>query len=293
MKRPAVLLIVYFFFCVNCAYALDWKKLHERADRVDLSGAMASLEAGPDSIDHKYVIGLVFLNLHRDKQAGEVFAEILASDPDCTEAKWGAAEVLRRQHRLEKSEALLRQVLKAVPDFSPALITLAYIRYIQMDFNGAVRLAIKVLAQGEESVDRSNYVRARLIYAGTKGMIAHYGGPVSKVVNGTAIFPSLRAAERLQPDSAGVKFGLGSFYLLAPNLVGGDVKKAEVYLKKAIEIDPLFADAYVRLGQLYKIKGEDSKYLEYLKRAEEIDPGNELAMDISSGRCKFICPGKS
>jgi protein O-GlcNAc transferase len=277
---------------INLSYGLDWKKLHEKADNMNLSNALADVRAESNSLDGLYVLGLVYLNLHKDKEAGEVFNKILTLDPKVSEAKWGMAEVLRRQHQPEKSEELLSDVLKTSPDFPASYITLAYIRYTQMNFNEAVRLANMVLGIGEKNVDKSNHVRAHLLYGGTKGMIAHYGGPLSKIVNGTSVLPSLRVAEKLQPDSAEVKFGLGSFYLLAPSLAGGDLEKAEEYFKKAIEIDPFFADAYVRLGQLYKIKGDNVRYNEYLKKALEIDPQNELALDISSGKCKFICPDK-
>ncbi len=289
LKRLISFLVAFFFFGTNLSYALDWKKLHEKADIVNLPGALTGAIARPNSTDDLYVLGLVYLNLHKDKEAAEVFTKVLTLDPRVIEAKWGAAEVLRRQHQPEKSEELLSEVLKVKPDFPAASITLAYIRYTQMNFNEAVRLAKKVLGQGEKNVDRSNHVRAHLLYGGTKGMIAHYGGPISKVINGTAVLPSLRAAEKLQPDSAEVKFGVGSFYLLAPSLAGGDIEKAEEYLKKAIEIDPLFADAYVRSGQLYRVKGDIVRYNEYLNKALGIDPQNELALDIKNGKCKFIC----
>jgi len=289
LKRSILFFVAFSLLGINLSYGLDWKRLHEKADNIILSDILADVKARPNSIDDLYVLGLVYLNLHKDKEAGEVFNKVLTLDPMVIEAKWGVAEVLRRQHQLQKSEELLNDVLKASPDFPAASITLAYIRYTQMDFNAAVRLADKVLGQGEKNVDRSNHVRAHLLYGGTKGMIAHYGGPLSKVINGTAVLPSLKAAERLQPESAGVKFGLGSFYLLAPTLAGGNLEKAEAYFKKAIEIDPLFADAYVRLGQFYKIKGDSVRYNEYLSKALEIDPQNELALDIKNGKCKFIC----
>ncbi len=289
LKRLALLLVIYLFFGINLSYGLDSRKLHEKADNLNLSDALADAKAKPNSIDDWYLLGLVYLNLHKDKEAEESFNKVLILDPKAIEAKWGVAEVLRRQHQLKKSEELLSEVLKLNPDFPAASITLAYIKYNQMDFNAAVRLANKVLGLGEKNVDRSNHVRAHLLYGGTKGMIAHYGGPLSKVINGTAVLPSLKAAERLQPESAGVKFGLGSFYLLAPTLAGGDLERAEVYLKKAIEIDPLLADAYVRLGQLYKVKGDNVRYNEYLNKALVIDLQNELALDIKNGKCKFIC----
>lgn len=292
LKRFAFLFVIYVFLGINLSYALDWKKLHEKADSMHLSNALADVRARPHSIDDLYILGLIYLNLHKDKDAAEAFHKVLTLDPKVMEAKWGMAEVLRRQHEPEKSEELLKEVLRAVPDFPEPYITLAYIRYNQMNFNEAVKLAIKVLGQGENNVDRSNHVQAHLIYGGTKGMIAYYGGPLSKVINGTAILPSLKAAEKLQPDSPLVKYGLGNFYLLAPPLVGGDMEKAGEYLNKAIEIDPHFADAYVRLGQFYKIKGDNEKYNDCLDKALEIDPQNELALDIKSGKCKFICPDK-
>ena len=289
LKRLVLFLVFYLFFGISLSYGLDWKGLHEKADNITLSDVLANVRARPNSIDDWYLLGLVYLNLHEDKEAEEAFTKVLILDPKATEAKWGVAEVLRRQHQPQKSEELLNEVLKIIPDFPAAYISLAYIRYTQMNFNAAVRLASKVLSQREKDVDRSNRVRAHLLYGGTKGMIAHYGGPLSKIINGTAVLPSLKAAEKLQPEAAGVKFGLGSFYLLAPTLAGGNLEKAEVYLKKAIEIDPLFADAYVRLGQLYKIKGDSVRYNEYLNKALKIDSQNELALDIKNGKCKFIC----
>jgi tetratricopeptide (TPR) repeat protein len=127
------------------------------------------------------------------------------------------------------------------------------------------------------------------MYAGAKGMLAHYGGLISKAIDGLAVKPNLDKAQKLQPNSPGVLFGLGSFYLLAPGIAGGDKAKAQNFLNQAIQADPLFADVYVRLGQLAKIKGDQEKYNLYLQKALEIDPQNELAQDVQSGRCKFIC----
>jgi tetratricopeptide (TPR) repeat protein len=84
---------------------------------------------------------------------------------------------------------------------------------------------------------------------------------------------------------------MGSFYLLAPRIAGGDKNKALGYFTRAIEVDPNFADVYVRFAQLAKIRGNQAEYDLYMDKALKLDSGNELALDTLSGRCKFICVG--
>jgi len=289
MKRIILLVSIFCMLFTTNIFALEWKALHDKSSDLKLSEALAAVSANPNSLSDLYVLGLVYFNLHQDKKAEEVFNKIIAIDPSIIEAKWGVAEALRRQHNLKEAEAILNNVIRDSPEFSPAYISLAYVKYLQMDFEQAVRLALKVIEQGRENVDLDNYTLSYTLYAGSKGMIAHYGGPFSKLVNGTAVLPNLRKAEKLKANLPGVLFGLGSFYLIAPPFVGGDVDSAEKYLRKAIEVDPLFADAYVRLAQYYSIKGDKAKFEEYLSKALRIDPKNELALDFKSGECKFVC----
>jgi tetratricopeptide (TPR) repeat protein len=112
---------------------------------------------------------------------------------------------------------------------------------------------------------------------------------LSKAINGTLVKPALEKAQSLQPNSTAVLFGFGSYYLLAPRIAGGDLEKAEEYLKRTVAADPLFADAYVRLSQLYNIKGDKEKQDYYFNKAQVIDPRNEFIFDVKSKMCKFIC----
>ena len=290
MKKIVFLALAACFFIFSDCLALEWKKLHEQADKQSLVQSVAAVQNNP-SVENNYILGLAYLNQHRDKEAGQVFRKLLENDPKVIEAEWGIAEALRRQHKLEQAEKMLSAIIKTQPAFYPAYISLAYIKYIQMDFEQSVRLALKVMKAGRGKVDLSNYVRAYCLYAGAKGMIAHYGGVLSKLLNGTAVKSNLEAAQKLQPNSTGVLFGLGSFYLLAPRIAGGNLDKSETYLKEAIRIDPFFADAYVRLAQLYKLKGNSAAFTRYLDKALTLDPRNELALDTQSGVCKYICAG--
>ncbi len=278
-------------FCLSLycppVLALDWKTLHERADTLDIRTAVHA--AGSAAPEDRYVLALVYLNGHKDAEAGRIFDELLASRPGSAEFLWGKAEVLRRRHQAAGSRKMLEQIIRTDPAFAPAYNSLAYVKYTLMDFSGSVALAYKVIAMGREKVDLSNYVRAYLMAAGGRGMLAHYGGVLSKVVNGTAVFPNLKKAESLQPDSPAVLFGMGSFYFLAPAVAGGNRKKALGYLERAVRADPLFADACVRLAQVYRALGDTAKYEEYLSKALRIDPDNILASDERSGKCRFIC----
>jgi len=265
--------------------------LHSKADVLTLSAAQDAVSGNQGLLEDQYVLGLVYLNLHQDQAAYKIFSALLDKYPDMAELKWGLAESLRRLHNTDKAESLLNEAIKQDAGFGPALISLAYIKYFKMDFTGSLRLASRVIRQGLDKTDPSNYARAYAMYAGAKGMLAHYGGIFSKAIDGLAVKTNLDKAQKLKPDSPAVLFGLGSYYLLAPVIAGGNKNKAEEYLNKALEVDPYFADVYVRLAQLAKIRGEKEKYNSYMSKALELDPGNELALDTTSGRCKFICTG--
>lgn len=288
LKKLLISGVLFFCFAIS-SFALDWKSIHEKADSLDSSQAIKIYEKNRESLENLYLLGLVYLNKYKNKEAEDVFYKMLKIDVDSKEALWGKAEVLRRNRDYGPSKEILEKLIGKYPEYAPAYISLAYIKYMEKNFDATVDLAYKVVKMGQDKVDLNNFVRAHCLVAGAKGMIAHYGGPVSKVVNGRSVLPYLRKAERLQPDSPAVLFGLGSYYLLIPAVFGRDINKAEQYLLKAVKIDPDFPDIYVRLAQIEKFRKNNNKYNEYLNKALSLDPMNELARDISQGRCEFVC----
>jgi tetratricopeptide (TPR) repeat protein len=290
VKFLIIVVSMVFFSTAFCAGEnLDWKRLNEEADQKSLQEAIRNADDQSDSLDALCVLGLVYLNQHKDSDAENIFALMLRKNPDSSEATWGVAEVMRRKHNADESQRLLEKVIKACPDFSPAYISLSYIKYSQTAFKESADLASFVMHQGKDKVDRSNYTRAYLLVAGARGMIAYNGGPIVKIRYGGSVLGYLRKAEELQPHSAAVLFGLGSYYFLAPSLLGGNRQKALDYFEAAIRSDPLFTDAYVRLAQLYRMKGDEIKYQAYLEKAKQIDPQNFLLLDMQNKKCKFIC----
>lgn len=287
-KKIFIALSIILYLC-SFVYAFDWKGVHGKADEITSKDALAILGQNPDSLENLYLLGLTYLNEYKTKEAEVIFKKMLEIDPQSKEALWGRAEVLRRKRNFKESEKILTELIKKYPDYSPSYISLAYIKYLEKEFDDTVKLAYTVVKQGKDNVDLTNFVRAHGLVAGAKGMIAHYGGPVSKVVNGRSVLPYLKKAESLQPDSPAVLFGLGSYYLLIPKIFGRDIDKAEKYLQKAVEVDPDFPDVYVRLAQIEKLRGNIRKYGEHMNKALELDPDNELARDIQQGKCEFVC----
>ncbi len=289
MLKKISLAVLIFLLFFSKVFAGDWKLSHKEADGLDLQAAQGRVAKNPQSVEAQYVLGLVYLNAHKDDDAYRIFTNLIANNLQMSEARWGQAESLRRKHQISQAQRLLENVIREDPQFSPALISLAYIKYFQMDFLNAAHLAAQVIRLGQDKSDLSNFVRAYALYAGAKGMLAHYGGIFSKAIDGLAVKANLDKAYRLQPRSPAVLFGLGSYYLLAPGIVGGNKARAGEYLQEALKVDPNFADVYVRLAQLAKGQGNFGRYQQYLTKALELDPGSELALDTQSGRCKYIC----
>ncbi len=285
-------IVLLFFFIVSFSvnvFASQWYELNDQAEIIDLNQAFQSVLEEPNSFDKNYILGIVYLNLYETDKAKEVFDRLLILRPDSIEALWGKAEVLRRLHEIGQSEKILREIVEKNADFAPAFISLAYIKYIKQQYKDGIELLNKVIALDKNKIDVVNKVRALSLLAGIKGMVAYYGGPVSKIVYGNSILPILKKAYKIQPKSPVVLYGFGSFYLLAPRIAGGNLKLARIFLEKTILADSKFVDAHVRLAQVYKREKKLKLYEDALTKALELDPKNELALDIKNKKCNFIC----
>lgn len=284
-------ILVFLFFPLASSYPFNWQILHEKSESMTLEEAKLNSRTR-GSLEDSYILGLVYFNQYKDSIAQKVFNNILVKNPKNIEARWGKAEVMRRRYKIDISQRLLEKIIKEDPSFFPAYLSLAYIKYNLHDYITAAKLAQVVIKSGLSKVDRCNLAKAYLISAAAKGMIVYFSNPISKIIYGPDILISLKKAEQLTPDAASVYFGLGSFYLLAPVIAGKDIEKAKYYLEKTIAKDSLFADAYVRLAQVYKVKGDQIKYFQLINKALELDPNNFLVKDIKNRECKFICPEK-
>ncbi|MDD5129317.1 MAG: tetratricopeptide repeat protein, partial [Candidatus Omnitrophica bacterium] len=116
MKKIFILLSI-LFTCLPALYPMDWKLLHNKADVLSLSAAQDAVARNQNLLEDQYVLGLVYLNLHQDRAAYQVFAALLDKYPNMVELKWGLAESCRRLHDTDKAESFLSEAIKQDPGF--------------------------------------------------------------------------------------------------------------------------------------------------------------------------------
>ena len=242
-------------------------KKQELVCRIDLKSSQENL--------------LKYLKLRKDVLAEEETKKILSIEPDDVCALWARAEILRRDYKFKESQELLKEVLGKYPGYAPALISFAYIKYRYNKFQEAARLLKEALKQPD--LERENQALIYTLMATINAKRAAQGWLLSKVAYGTRIRGYFEKAKSIAPDLPEVRLGLGSFYLLAPKIAGGgDVDRAIEELEWAVKLAPDFATANPRLAQAYKLKGNMEKYNFYIKKAKELDPGNEALKEIES-----------
>lgn len=225
---------------------------------------------------------LKYLRLRQDKLAWLEIEKALSVEPEDLCALWAKAELLRRTYKFKESQDLLNQILTKCPNDGPSLISLSYIKYHNNEFDESLRILRNVLNQ--PNPDKENTALAYMLIASINAKRASQGGFLDKIVYGIRIKGFFEKAKSIAPDLSEVHLGLGSFYLFAPGIIGGDLDRAIEELECAVKLAPDFATANARLAQGYEKKGDLEKYNFYLQRARELDPENEVLKELKENR---------
>jgi len=159
--RKILFLSLALFFITSGLSAYDWKYLHEKADQESLDAVLGLVKLNQDPVENLYLLGLAYLNSYQGLSAREAFEKILVLDNKMLGAKWGIAEAYRRKHQKGAAQKILEEVLKSDPQFPPACISLAYIKYLNMEFEDSARLAQLYKARGFK--DKYSYYMAKAI----------------------------------------------------------------------------------------------------------------------------------
>jgi len=118
----------------------------------------------------------------------------------------------------------------------------------------------------------ANSAQAHFWYFANSGRIQQLKG----VLAGLKMLPELKReihrAYELDPEDVMILDGIGTFYYEVPGIMGGDLKKSEELLKKAVEKDPNYTLAWYDLAvALYKQKkyGESREAVEKVLKCEK------------------------
>ena len=223
--------------------------------------------------------GKKLLQQRKDNDAWTVFAKILINSPNDVDALWGKAEILRRNRKFDEAEEVVKQALAQDPKHLPSLLTLSYIRYSQDRLDDALSLVTTVL-QSYQS--KENEAMAYMLLGTINGRRASKGNIIAKLNYGTQVQCYLLKAKELAPELPEVHLALGTFYLVAPSIVGGNLNKAYEELNAAVTMAPDFATANARLAQYYRRKGDFENYTTYVDKVEELDPDNEVLKELKA-----------
>lgn len=222
--------------------------------------------------------GMNALKERKDELALEKFSKILAGYPDNLESLWGKAEALRRKREYKQAELVLNKILQINSRHLPSLNSLSYIKYKNGDFKNAVLLAKKVLSSS--NLDRENQAMAFMLLGAINSARAENGSLLGKCIYAGKIKGNFLKAKELAPNLPEVRLALGTFYILAPKIIGGDLERGLSELQEAVKLAPAFATINARLAQGYKIKGDSNKFEYYLAKARSLDPENEVLKEM-------------
>lgn len=288
-KYQWMITLLLLIFLARPSWAINWKSLHDRYKKIPVAELQERKDKDPDDLKASYMLALHFLDQHTNEKARDLFQSILSRDSDHLGARWGMAEVQRRDHEYAKSQSRLQSLIDSHPEFVPAYLTLAYIHYVELSFKKSIDLTSKVIDMGRENVDLDNLTRAHGLYAANKGMLAKRANPFTKPVHFFAMKRHLNTVQELQPDSFAALLGQASYLMAIPPFLGRDLQKAEALFLKAVKKDPYNPEPHVRLAQIYQYQGQTKKADQYLQKAEELDPQDKMLNDFLKGTCEFVC----
>lgn len=273
-------------FHAAAGFAADWKNPADLAVQMS-PGAISGLENKKDkTVQDVYMLTIIYYREFNRPKLKKLFRDQETNARSAPVLGLLQGIILMWDHRYQESFSILTSVIKAYPDFYPAQITLAHLSYLQKDFTRSYRMAGQMIEKKKE-LSRFHHTQSLLIAAGSKGFITGKNLiraiPAYFEVNGY-----LKEAQKLMPDSAEVLYAVGSYCLLTPGVAGGDLDKAIAMLERSRQLTPLNTTVYVRLAQAYLAKGDVVQYQKTLARAKELDPGDELLLDYTTGEKAFL-----
>ena len=243
---------------LKTSFLLADRKLDEA-----LQSATTATERHPDSSSAFFTLGRVQAARKQPDEATAAFQEVLRLNPQATEAKIALSQLSLSQGRPEASVAFAREALADKPNNADAQLALvralvtngeldraeAELKRLNSRFpdSAAVHTQMGMLLgrKQQSAAARTEFDRALKLEPGN---VEALSGLVTLDL-ASKDFKSAQARVDAQiavrPTSGLMALGARAY------AAGGDLSKAETYLRRAIELDSRDLAAYSGLGQLY------------------------------------------
>jgi tetratricopeptide (TPR) repeat protein len=173
--------------------------------------------------------------------------------------------------RIDRARDLLETEVARAPSLE-ALLLLSWVHLIWADYRAPnIDAKLASYERGREVARRAidmapRSPEAHLWYAANLGRWAITKGKLRAAFLLSTLKQEIQAVLELDPNHVPGLALAGSFYLETPAVFGGDVPRAEGYLRKALSQDPHFTRAGVELARCLIAEGRYDEAREQLKR---------------------------
>lgn len=285
-----------------CALAIrgpvEWRAWQDRQLK---SRSVAQLEAfaaaNPKHANARYYLAMAYVRDGQVEKAPRYFREALVLDPVRADILNDLGAVYLLQRRYYESLVALQGATTAQPDFAPAWANLGRLHIaMEMAYTATAELKkanqlapgnVEVLADLGEACRRTlNYKGAEAAYQEAIALKpdhvrAHTGLALVLQEKGKydEALAILEKADRLSPDDPGVLATIGSIYL-KKGTTAAEWAQCEKYLRKALELDPTLADAWISLGNFELLRGKPKDAIDPLTQAITLAPEHMGALNL-------------
>jgi tetratricopeptide (TPR) repeat protein len=162
--------------------------------------------------------------------------------------------------RIDRARDALESEVARTPSLD-ALLLLAWAHLLWADYRAPdVGAKLASYERGRDVAKRAIDIaprspEAHLWYAANLGRWAITKGKLQAAFLLSTLRQEIQTVLELDPDNVPGLAVAGSFYLETPSLFGGDVARAEGYLRKALSLDPHFTRARVELARCLIAQG--------------------------------------
>ncbi|MGD1713665.1 tetratricopeptide repeat protein, partial [Dapis sp. BLCC M172] len=207
------------------------------------------------------------------EQAKSAYCQVLSMQPNHPDALYGLGMVAQQQGELKKAEKFLDATAQVQPDSVKIWFTLGNLHQLQGQLPAAEEAYKKAIALRPDAVSIYNNLGYALQQQGKwEESINCYQTALQLQPNcveaDVNLGNALHTQSKLSPDKQ-AHYAELNHQLGLDRKKAGDLKTAEIYFQKALELNPTYRQAYTSLGEIYesqqKFKEAEAAYQQVVK----------------------------